>query len=487
VRQLNSVDAQFLALDSPRQYGHFGNLMVLDPSTSPGATLTLEAVQKVIEQRLSLVPPLRWRLVEVPLGLDHGYWLDDPGFDLEFHVRELALPAPGSDAMLAEQVASIVARPLDRARPLWEIHLLHGVHGGRVAVLTKIHHAVIDGLSAAEVLGALLDPSPEIRQVEPPQTGPVSTAVMPGWVEMLGRGLFGVVHSTAQVARSLPATLPHLEEVRVLGAVPGVRALGRAASLAGWVLGGGSEPVRGFGGLQAPRTPFSRPLCAHRRFVFASIALDEIKSVSGAHGVMINDVVVSLCAGALRRWLLAHDALPSIALLAQIPVSVRTPAQRGSYGNQIMLMTAPLYTTEADPIARLRATHEALAVMKQTQRGMPPTLMVDAHRFIPPALFPRVARLSFALASGRAGHPLWNVVVSNVAGPRSPLYLAGATVLATYPVSVITDGMGINITVMSYRGSLDIGIVADRDQIPDLDKLIEYLREELTVLTESSP
>jgi diacylglycerol O-acyltransferase / wax synthase len=241
------------------------------------------------------------------------------------------------------------------------------------------------------------------------------------------------------------------------------------------------------GGLQAPRTPFSPPLSAHRRFVFASMALDEVKAVKKAHGVLVNDVVVSLCAGALRRWLLAHDALPSTPLLAQIPVSVRTLRQRGTYGNQIMLMTVPLYTTEADPVARLRATYEALTVMKQTQRGMPATLMADANRFIPPALFARVAQLSFALACGRAGHPLWNLVVSNMAGPRFPLYLAGAKVLATYPVSVITDGMRVNITVMSYCGSLDIGIVADRDQIPDLDKLTEYLGEELAMLNGKTP
>ena len=485
MRQLTAVDAQFLALESRCQYGHVGNLMVLDPSTSPGGELTLDALRRVVGQRLSLIPPLRWRLAEVPFGLDHGYWLDEPAPDLNFHIRELALPEPGSDAMLAEQVAWIVARPLDRARPLWEIHLLRGVHGGKVAVLTKIHHALIDGLSGAEVLGALLDPSPEIRQVEPPPTGPVSTDAIPGWVEMLGRGVVGLARSTVEVARSLPSTLPHLEEVRLLGAVPGVRALGRAASLVGRVLSGSEpEPATGFGGLVAPRTPFSRPLSAHRRFVFASMALEEVKTVTKAHGVTVNDVVVSLCAGALRRWLVVHEALPDVPLVAQIPVSVRTPEQVGTYGNQLMLMTLPLYTTEADPVTRLYATHEALAEMKQAQQGMPATLMADANRFIPPALFTRVARLSFALSSGWAGRPLWNLVVSSMPGPRRPLYLAGAKVLAAYPVSVITDGMGLNITMMSYCGSLDIGIVADRDQVPDVDKLIGYLGEELAMLNE---
>ena len=478
MRQLTSVDAQFLALESPRQYGHVGMLMLLDPSTAPGGELTLAAFQRVIAQRLALVPPLRWRLAEVPLGLDYGYWLDDPDFDLDFHVRELALPAPGTDEMLTEQVARIIARPLDRARPLWEIYLLHGVRGDQVAVLTKMHHALIDGLSGAEILGALLDLSPEIRSVGTPERNGADR--VPGSAEMLARGLLGLARYPLRVARALPSALPHLEEVRALGAVPGVRTVGRVAGLVRRGLG---APVpRGFGGLEAPRTPFSKPLSAHRRFSFGSLPLDEVKAVKNAHGVTVNDVVVSLCAGALRRWLVAHDALPDRPLVAQIPISVRTPEQSGTYGNRIMLMTVPLFTTESDPVKRLRATHDALAEMKESQQAMPAALLADANHFIPPAIFSRAARLSFALSTRWGGRPMWNLVVSNVPGPQFPLYLAGAKVLSTYPVSVITDGMGLNITVMSYHGSLDVGIVADRDQVADVHTLIEYLAEELAVL-----
>jgi WS/DGAT/MGAT family acyltransferase len=479
MRQLTSVDAQFLALENPRQYGHVGSLMLLDPTTAPGGELTLEAFQELIEARLPVVPPLRWRLVDVPFNLDHGYWIDDPDFDLDFHVRELALPAPGTDAMLAEQVARIVARPLDRTRPLWEIYLLYGVQGGRVAVLTKIHHALIDGMSGAEILGALLDLSPEIREIDEPVKAPRSS--MPGTVELLGRSLLALAKYPLRVAGALPSTLPHLEEVRSLGAVPGVRALGRAAAFIGRGLGA-TEATRGFGGLNAPHTPFSTPLSAHRRFGFGSLPLEEVKQVKKTYGVTVNDVVVSLCAGAVRRWLVSHNSLPDRPLVAQLPMSVRTQEQQGTYGNQIMLMTVPLYTDKSDPIDRLQATHAALAEMKETQSAMPAQLMADAYRFIPPALFSRAARLSFALSSGWGGRPLWNLVVSNVPGPQFPLYLAGAKVLATYPVSVITDGMGLNITVMSYCGSLDFGIVADRDQVPDVAVMIESLREELAVL-----
>ena len=480
MRQLTSVDAQFLALENPRQTGHVGSLMMLDPSTAPGGELTLDAFQAVIAQRLAEVPPLRWRLVEVPFGLDHGYWLDDPDFDLDFHVRELALPAPGTDDLLAEQVARIIARPLDRARPLWEIYLLHGVRGDQMAVLTKIHHALIDGMSGAEILGALLDLSPEIRQVPSADRSPEADRV-PGRLELLGRGLLGVAGYPLRVARAVPGTLPHLEEVRSLRAVPGLPLLGRVAG-AVW-RGLGTPNARGFGGMEAPHTPFSRPLSAHRRFAFGSLPLAEVKAVKQAHAVTVNDVVVSLCAGALRRWLVDHDALPDQPLVAQIPISVRTAEEAGTYGNRIMLMTVPLLTTEADPISRLRATHDALSSMKESQQAMPAALLADANHFIPPALLSRAAGLSFALSTRWGGHPLWNLVVSNVPGPQFPLYLAGAKVTATYPVSVITDGMGLNITVMSYRGSLDFGMVADRDQVPDLETLIAHLREELAVLT----
>jgi WS/DGAT/MGAT family acyltransferase len=240
VRQLTSVDAQFLALENPRQTGHVGSLIMLDPSTAPGGRLTLDAFQAVIEQRLP-VPPLRWRLVEVPLGLDHGYWLDDPDFDLDFHVRELALPAPGTDEMLAEQVARIIARPLDRARPLWEIYLLHGVRGDQMAVLTKIHHALIDGMSGAEILGALLDLSPEIRQVPAPDGVEGNGDSVPGRLELLGRGLLGLAGYPLRVARAIPGTLPHLEEVRSLRAVPGVPMLGRISALVQRGLGGSNR------------------------------------------------------------------------------------------------------------------------------------------------------------------------------------------------------------------------------------------------------
>jgi WS/DGAT/MGAT family acyltransferase len=478
IRQLSSLDAQFLALETPRQYGHVAGLAILDPETAPGGTLTAEDIQRLLVQRLPLLPPLRWRLAEVPLGLDYGYWVDDPDFDLDFHVRELALPDPGSDPQLAEQTGRIVARPLDRSRPLWELYLIHGLQSGHVAMLTKIHHSVIDGMSGAEVMGLLLDTEPEGRELPAPD--PARDERAPGEIEMLARGLLGVPKYPLRALRSLPAAVPNLDETP-FSTLPGTGAVSRLAGrLQRTVRGDGRRVVRS--NLRAPKTSFNGRISPHRRFAFGQLSLDDVKAVKNRYECTVNDVVVSICAGVVRRWLLDHDELPEQPLVAQIPVSVRTSDQVGTFGNRIMLMSAPLFTNEPNAVRRLKKTHDALAAMKEHHRALPAELLQDTNHFIPPAVFARAARATFAISTSGAGRPTWNLVVSNVPGPQFPLYCAGARLVANYPVSVITDGMGLNITVMSYCGKLDVGIVADRDQMPDVARLIEWLGEALDEL-----
>ena len=472
MRQLTALDQQFLALEDSRHYGHVGGLAILDPSSAPSGTLTLIDLQNLIKERLPLVPPFRWRLSEVPLSLDYGYWIEDPDFDLEFHVRELALAPPGTDAQLAEQVARIFSRPLDRSRPLWELYLVHGLPRGHVAVMSKIHHAVIDGMSGAEILGALLDLTPEGRDA--PAALPVPRA-KPGQLEMLGRGLLGVPRYPLRLLGSVPRALPNVDEVRSLGGIPGLGTVGRAARGAQRLLGRGR--IVGHVDMTPPRTSFNGRVSAHRRFAFGQLGLERVKRIKNEYGCTVNDVVVSISAAAVRRWLQEHDELPDEPLVAQVPVSVRREEQRGTFGNRILLMTAPLYTNVADPIERLLLTHEALVQMKERHRALPADLLQDANQFIPPALFSRAARLTFSLSASKRSRPLWNLVVSNVPGPQFPLYMAGARLEAQYPISVVTDGMGLNITVMSYCGELNFGVVADREQMPDVWSLIEWLRE----------
>lgn len=473
LRQLTSLDAQFLALESERQTGHVGGLSIFDPETAPGGRFTVREVRALVEERLPLLPPLRWKLASVPLGLDYPYWTEDADFDLDYHVRELALPGPGSDAQLAEQVARISARPLDRERPLWELYLIHGLESGHTAMLTKIHHAVIDGVSGAEIMGLLLDLSPDGRELPEP-SGEDDAGQAPGDLEMVARGLLGVGKYPLRVLRSLPSALPHADEVpAIFNAIPGANRTGR-------FLGGfrGRRAPK----LVAPRTSFNGRVSPHRRFAFGRMELDRVKEAKNRHGCTVNDVVVSMCAGAVRRWLVLHDELPAEPLVAQIPVSVRTEEQIGTFGNRIMLMSAPLLTDVADPVDRLIRTHDALGDMKERHKALPADLLQDANHFIPPAVFSRAARLTLRLSTSRPGRPAWNLVISNVPGPPIPLYCAGARMVANYPVSVITDGMGLNITVMSYCGKLDFGIVADRDQMPDVDMLLPWLEEELDAL-----
>jgi diacylglycerol O-acyltransferase len=484
LRQLTSLDAQFLAIESPSHYGHVGGLVILDPSTRESGELRLEDMSELLSERIHLLPVMRWRLVEVPLGLDRPYWIEDPGFDLEYHLREIALPPPGDDRRLAEQVCRIASRHLDRSRPLWELYLIQGLEGGRCAVLTKMHHAMIDGMSGAEIMGVLFDLEPGGREIERPDPDADNGAgEEPGALEMLGRGLAALPMQPLRTLRKLPATLPYLDVAPSILGIPGAEAISRYASRARGALGGGGDgEIIERPRHRAPHTPFSGRISAHRRFSFGSLPLGTVKEIKNRLGVKVNDVVVALCAGAVREWLIANDALPDEPLLAQIPVSVRTEDQIGTYGNRISVMIVPIPTDEPDPVQRVLRANEAMLAAKDRHRAMPAELLQDVANFIPPAVNARAARVALQLGTQQRMRPLYNLVISNVPGPPFPLYLGGAEVVANYPVSVITDGAGLNITVMSYRDSMDFGLIADRDQIPEIWDLIGALERDLAAI-----
>ncbi|MEA2375601.1 MAG: diacylglycerol O-acyltransferase / wax synthase [Thermoleophilaceae bacterium] len=464
MRQLTSLDAQFLALESAETYGHVGGLAIYDPTTAPGGELTVTSMYKLMSERLHLLPPFKWRLVPVPFGLDHPYWIEDPDFDLDFHIRESAVPPPGNDEQIAETVARIFARPLDRNHPLWELYLLYGLEGGRVGMLTKIHHSAVDGVSGAEILSVLLDASPEGRDILPSEEFSNADRA-PGQLEMLGRGLLGLPRQPLRALRALPATITNLDEIPGVATIPGAstvsrfasRLLGRSATTAdGGILE--SETVR------APQTRFSSRISPHRRFAFGSVSLDRVKAIKNELGITVNDVVIALCATALRDWLQERDELPDDPLVAMVPVSVRTEEQKGTFGNRVSMMVAPIPTDVAGTRERLMRAHDILKVAKERHKAVPASILQDATQFIPPAVHARASRAVLGLQGLR---PPLNVIISNVPGPRDPLYCAGAQLQANFPVSVITDGVGLNITVMSYRDHIDIGIVTDREQVDD--------------------
>ena len=484
MRQLTSLDAQFLAIESSTHYGHVGGLVILDPSTRESGELRLEDLHELLAERIHLLPVMRWKLAEVPLGLDRPYWVEDTEFDLEYHLRELALPSPGDDRRLAEQVTRITSRHLDRSRPLWELYLIQGLEHGRCALVSKMHHAMIDGMSGAEIMGVLFDLEPTGREFPPPEEvgdgGHGVSAREPGSLEMLGRGLAGLPMQPIRTIRKLPSTLPHLDVAPSVLGMPGAETLSRAASRARNALGGGGDgEIIERPRMRAPHTPFSGRISAHRRFSFGSLPLQAVKDAKNALGVKVNDVVVALCAGAVREWLIANVALPPDPLLAQIPVSVRTEDQIGTYGNRISVMIVPIPTDEPDPVQRVHRAAEAMNYAKHRHQAMPAELLQDVTNFIPPAINARAARVALQLGTQQRMRPLYNLVISNVPGPPFPLYLGGAEVQANFPVSVITDGAGLNITVMSYRDSMDFGLIADRDQIPEIWDLMAALRRDL--------
>jgi diacylglycerol O-acyltransferase len=471
VQQLTGLDAAFLAMESRTTFGHVGSVQIVDPATAP-QPLTLDNLTSVIESRLELAPTLRRRLVEVPLGLDQPYWIEDPDFDIEFHVRELALPSPGNDRQLAEQVARLHARPLDRTRPLWEMYLISGLEGGPVAIYNKVHHAVIDGVAGNEILAALLDLSPDGRELPDPLPRRVEQPPSPA--ELIARStvsLFGHPMRALRVAAGLVRSAPTL----VSANAPRLPLINRFFDR-------DDDLILSQSGLRAPDTPFNRPITQHRRWAFCEVPLSGVKKIKNASGLTVNDVIMSLCAGALRRWLTDHNALPDSPLIAGVPVSVRTDDQKGAGGNRVSMMFAALPTHLDDPAGRMRAVHEANRIAKEQHHAIPASMLADVAQFAAPALAGQAWRLSARLRLIERVSP-FNLIISNVPGPNIPLYIAGAELVAYYPLSAIVDGQGLNITVFSYRDSIFFGLLACRELVPDLDVMTRYIEDEFNVLT----
>ena len=484
MRQLTSLDAQFLNVESPTTTGHVGSLIVLDPSTAPGGTWNVDTVRDVLEPRLHLAAPLRQRLVEVPLGLGRPYWVDDPHFDIEFHLRELALPGLGDPEQLGEQVARIHARQLDRSRPLWEAYVITGLADGRAAFYSKIHHAAIDGVSGSEILETIMDLSPEPREVVP-ELEPFVPRPMPGTVDLVRRGLASMAVNPVEVLRTVPKSLTYLDELPGAANVPGVRLLSEAAGVVGRLFGQ-EVPELDARDLRAPRTPLNGPITAHRRFAYGSVPMADVKRVRNHYGMTVNDVVMTLVAATLRRWLLDHDALPATPLVGAVPVSVRTENQKGELGNQVSVMVAALPTDVADPAARAEAMRASMLEAKRHFVAVPASLLQDLSHAVPTALSGLAARALFRLAT-LPGVP-FNLFVSNVPGPPRPLYVAGARVEGIYPVSAVTDMTGgLNVTLFSYDGHLDFGFIACREMVPDVWHLVDYLAAALDELLATIP
>lgn len=472
MRQLSALDAQFLNFETETNVANVAGLSILE------GEVTRDDLVDLVEERSALVAPLRQRIAQVPFGLDHPYWVQDEALDLDYHVRELALPAPGSDRQLAAQVARLHARRLDRHHPLWEMYLIHGLEGGRTALYTKLHHAAIDGLGGADVLAAFMDTEP--RPKRRARTRPEEPDRAPETAEMVIRTAGRLLANPAHMLRFLVAAMPYLDEIPLISRLPGAVPVSRATRWLTRQIGLGPEEVPELPKLSVPRTPFNGPVSAHRRFAFVELPLDEVKQVKNAFGVTVNDVVMTLAATAVRRWLIAHDALPLEPLVAGIPFSLRDVGAEEP-GNQVTLMITSLDTQIADPRERLDAVHEAMRRIKDRFNLAPARWLRHLSESMPAALTGLADRAAFGLVAQTS--PPVNLIVSNIPGPQIPLYVCGRRLLTQYPVSVITDASGgLNITAFSYDGQIAVGVIACRTMVPDVWTLPGYLREALDEL-----
>lgn len=492
MRQLNGIDVSFLNMETSTTFGHISSLSLYDANESTGGA-GLEATKALILERIDRLAPFRRRLVQVPLGLDLPYWIEDPDFDIDFHVRHHAVPAPGNPQQLAEAVSRIVARPLDRSRPLWELYVIEGVDEGRtIAQLTKVHHAAVDGAAGAMMLAALLDLDPDALPTGTP--APWQPERVPTDDELL--------RLTAKEYLLRPEKMVRLG-VRTVRELAASTSSGGLKALADLV----AQPIPGPLGRMlrsrlregqshdpdhppalppttAPRTPFNRPICAHRRFSYTSLPLEDARLVRRVFDCTFNDVVMAACSGTMRRYLQLHGALPEESLVAMVPVSVRTGHEDELFQNRVSAMFTDLATNEADPVKRLRHVQGAMVSAKQHFAAIPADTLQDFTRFAPPAVAARAMRMYSRLKIADRMNPPFNLVISNVPGPNIPLYSAGARLRHYYPVSALIDGQGLNITVQSYEGNLDFGFLGCRDLVPDIWVLVDLIHESMQELVD---
>jgi len=461
MQRLSGLDASFLYLETSSQLLHVCGLLVLDGETVPGG-YTFAKLEEQLEERVRSIPAFRRKLHNPLWNLSHPVWVEDEDFDLDHHVHRIGVPAPGDRAELAELCAHIAGQQLDRARPLWQLYVIEGLADGRLAVLLKMHHASVDGVSGASLITYLagLEPDGPLPDVEAPRnTG------LPSPLDLLRSGVENVVKRPAEVARLLPG---------LLGLMP--RWLGRT-------LRGKGMPVP----FTAPRTSLNGTITGHRSVAFAQLDLAEIKDVKNAFGVTVNDVVLALVAGALREFLAARGELPEDPLVATVPVSVHERTEREHGSNKVSAFFASLPTHLADPAARVFFLAEANRRAKDHHHEIDADMLQDWAQFSAATMFGLAVRAYSALRLAEKHPVVHNLVVSNVPGPPMPLYFLGARITGFYPLGPVFHGAGLNVTVLSNAGKVHVGLLGARELVNDLWPLADALPDALAELVKASP
>jgi diacylglycerol O-acyltransferase / wax synthase len=458
--RLSALDVSFLYLEEPTTPMHVGGVAVFQP---PEDGFDYDVLVALIEKRINLVPRYRQKIKWVPGHLASPVWVDDADFDVTFHVRRSALPRPGSDAQLRELVGRLMSRRLDRSRPLWEMYLVEGLERGRIAVITKTHHAMVDGISAVDIGQVILDVTPTPREV------PADL-----WMPRPEPGSIGLlVDAVAEVVRRPTAVL---DSVRI--------GILDARATAGKVLGavGGLAAAARIAARPAPDSPLNVPIGEQRRFGVARTELDDYKRVRKAHGGTVNDVVLATVAGAVRNWLLSRgeSVTARTTIRAMVPVSVRTGQEPGALGNRVSSYLVDLPVGEPDPVVRLSQVSFAMKAHKESGQSVGADAIVALSGFAPPTLHALGARVANGIS-----RRLFNVVITNVPGPQFPLYAGGAQMLEMFPVVPLAKGQGLCIGLTSYNGGVFYGLNADRDVMPDVDVVGSLIEESLAELVDT--
>lgn len=460
MERVGPQDASFFYLETPSVHQHVAGVQILDPSTASSGELLFGDVMALIGSRLHLAPRFRQKVLFPPIPTARPVWVDDPDFDIFFHMRRAALPAPGGRAELAEFVQRVVSRPLDRSKPLWELYLIEGMQDGLSAILSKVHHAMIDGIAAMDIATVLFDFTAEVRIEEPPEWTPEPT---PDAFGLLGDAIReGLVHPVRGLTEAVEFVL-------------------QAPALAARQAGATVRGIRDILGLGvSPSSPLNRRVGPNRRFAMAEATVQDFRDVKNALGGTVNDVVLATTAGALHRLFVARG-LPTRgrSLRAFVPVSVRGKNERGVLGNHLSSLFVDLPIGPMIARSRLAQIRATTVNVKESHQAVGAEFLMNIGVWAPPTIHAMAARLA-------ARTPMFNLVVSNVPGPQIPLYICGARLLAFYPIMPLAETVGLSVAVTSLAGTMAFGLTGDWDTVPDIDVLAEAVHESIAELKKAA-
>jgi WS/DGAT/MGAT family acyltransferase len=451
--RLSAVDVAFLTQEGQNTHMHIGGVCVFE-----GPPPDYDDLCRHISSRLHLVPRYRHKIAEPRLEAGRPLWVDDPTFNIGYHVRHTALPAPGGDEELMALTARIFSQRLDRAKPLWELWLVEQVESDRFALISKVHHSLIDGVAGADLMTVLFDLDPAARALEPEPWIPNRE---PSSAELVAAGAGGLIRTAAELVAGVASLATHPGDV---------------ARRAREALGGVGEIVA-LTASAPPPTPFNVPIGPYRRMADLKADLAQFKAIKDALGGTVNDVVLAVVGGAIRQWMLDRgEDVEDVTLRVCVPVSVRTEAQKGALGNELTQMIAPLPVGIADPAERLAVVREAMRGLKSSRQALGAQAIANLQGFAPPTILAQASRMNF---SGR----FYNVLVTNIPGPQFPLYVLGRRLEAMVPVPFLAGDRGLAVAIMSYDGALNFGLLADYDALPDLEHLADCLHDAIDELS----